>query len=153
MTRPVEISLAIAATAEKWRDDAATLRRRGCEREAALLEQLADEACTVACCPRQIAPTLAAATPATTWREKLWTVPTETRLGLVELCEALGRPKSWVYRRTSAKSGLPLVPHRKLDGALTFVAGEIRAWLATEEEIIHALRPPPRPPLHARRAS
>ena len=29
-----------------------------------------------------------------TWREKLWTVPSETRIGSRELLEALGRPAS-----------------------------------------------------------
>ncbi|MGQ0641208.1 MAG: hypothetical protein ACT4P6_10635 [Gemmatimonadaceae bacterium] len=41
------------------------------------------------------------------WRERLWTCPPETRLGVAELAEALNRPKSWVHRHTSQKSGVP----------------------------------------------
>src|SRR5690349_2838866 len=51
-----------------------------------------------------------------TWRERLWIVPPETRLGVAELSEAIGRPRSWIYRHTSARSGLDLLPYRKLDG-------------------------------------
>lgn len=67
-----------------------------------------------------------------TWRERLWTVPAETRMGVAEVAEALGRPRSWVYARTSAKAESRL-PHRKLDGALTFTAGEVRAWVRAQE--------------------
>jgi predicted DNA-binding transcriptional regulator AlpA len=66
-----------------------------------------------------------------TWRERLWIVPAETRIGVAELTEALGRPRSWVYRHTSGKT----IPHRKLDGELVFVAGEIRAWIRDREEV------------------
>ncbi len=72
-----------------------------------------------------------------TWRERLWTVPAETRLGVHELAEALNRPRSWIYRRTSAKADGRL-PHRKLGGELLFTAGEIRAWLREHEEVIEA---------------
>lgn len=76
-----------------------------------------------------------------TWRERLWTVPTETRFGVVELCEALDRPRSFVYRHTSSKSGLSLLPHRKLDGELVFVAGEIRGWIQSNETVLVPGRP------------
>jgi predicted DNA-binding transcriptional regulator AlpA len=72
----------------------------------------------------------------TTWRERLWVVPDETRLGVRELAEALGRPRSWVYRHTSKRSGLQLLPHRKLDGDVVFVAAEIRAWVASHEDVV-----------------
>ena len=63
-------------------------------------------------------------------------VPAEVRLGVAEVAEALGRPKSWVYARTGPKAENPL-PHRKLDGSLTFTAGEVRAWIrAHEVEVI-----------------
>lgn len=70
------------------------------------------------------------------WREKLWTVPAETRLGVVEVAEACGHPRSWVYRRTGERCGAGRIPHRRLDGELVFVAGELRAWLGEHEEVI-----------------
>jgi predicted DNA-binding transcriptional regulator AlpA len=70
-----------------------------------------------------------------TWRERLWTVPPMTRLGTLELCEALGRPRSWIYARTQSDAVDPL-PHRKLDGALVFVAEEIRGWICQREEVV-----------------
>lgn len=78
----------------------------------------------------------APAAPAVTWREKIWQVPAETRLGAPEAAEAIGRPLSWVYRRTSAKSTKASLPHRKLDGALTFTAGDLRTWLTHHEAVI-----------------
>lgn len=80
--------------------------------------------------------TLPAAVVPLTWRERLWLVPPETRLGVVELGEALGRPKSWVYRHTGAACEQDPLPCRKLDGELVFVAGEIRVWLAEHETVI-----------------
>ena len=72
-------------------------------------------------------------TDPTTWRERLWSVSAETRLGVVEVAEALGRPASYVY--THSKTPEP-IPHRKLDGVLVFTAGEVRAWLEAREEVI-----------------
>lgn len=72
------------------------------------------------------------------WQEHLWTVPADTRMSAVDVGEALRRPKSWVYRHTSPASGLPLLPHRKLDGELVFVAGEVRDWVRTHEDVIVA---------------
>ena len=74
--------------------------------------------------------------PAVTWREKLWTCPPETRLGAKEAAEAIGRPVSYVYRGTSAKADGARIPHRKMDGELIFVAGELRAWMLAQEEVI-----------------
>lgn len=68
-----------------------------------------------------------------TWRERLWTAPAETRIGVRELAEAVGRPRSWVYRRTGPNSPRAPLPHRKLDGELVFVVGEIRDWLRDHE--------------------
>ena len=70
------------------------------------------------------------------WKERLWSCHCETRLGVRELAEAVGRSRSWVYRHTSPKSGFPLIPHRKLDGELVFVVSEIREWLMLHEEIV-----------------
>lgn len=71
-----------------------------------------------------------------TWREKLWTVDGATRLGVVEVAEALDRPKSYVYARTGPSAANPL-PHRKLDGSLVFTAGELRAWIRDHEDVVH----------------
>jgi hypothetical protein len=86
--------------------------------------------------------------PSTTpraWRVLLWTVPPETRIGREELLEAVGRPRSWLYRHTAAKAG-HRIPHRKLDGELVFVVGEVRAWLKEQEQVVQAgpLDPPTR---------
>jgi len=71
------------------------------------------------------------------WRERLWTVPAETRLGVQEVAEALGRPRSSIYARTGPKAEDPL-PHRKLDGTLLFTAGELRAWIRDREDVVAA---------------
>jgi predicted DNA-binding transcriptional regulator AlpA len=69
------------------------------------------------------------------WRVLLWSCPPDTRLGVDELLEAVGRPRSWLYKKTM--SGVPdRIPHRKLDGALVFVAGEVRHWLKEREELV-----------------
>ena len=79
----------------------------------------------------------------TTWRERLWVVPGETRLGVHEVCEALGRSASWLYRHTSpkalAKSDVAPIPHRKLEGELTFLAGELRTWVRQNEASVFEL--------------
>ena len=72
-----------------------------------------------------------------TWREKLWVVPSETRMGTCEVAEALGRPRSFVYARTQ-KQADDQIPHRKLDGTLVFTAGEVRAWARAREDVVHA---------------
>jgi len=71
------------------------------------------------------------------WRLLLWTADPETRIGRTELLEAVGRPASWLYRHTGPKSG-DRIPHRKLDGELTFVVGEVRRWLRDREDIVIA---------------
>lgn len=78
--------------------------------------------------------------PEPSWREKLWMAPAETRIGRPELLEAVGKSESWLYRHTASKRppGRPRIPHRKLDGELVFVVGEIRAWLRDHEEVIEA---------------
>lgn len=74
-----------------------------------------------------------------TWRERLWTVPAKTRLGVVEAAEALGRPKSYVYAHTG--SAEDAIPHRKLDGALVFTAGELRQWIEEREDVVRSVPP------------
>ena len=73
----------------------------------------------------------------TSWRVLLWTVDSETRIGRAELLEAVGRPASWLYRHTGP-SAEARIPHRKLDGGLVFVVGEVRAWLREREEVVEA---------------
>lgn len=81
-----------------------------------------------------------AETPEVTWRERLWTAPPQTRIGVQELMEALGRPRSWIYRHTSPKAakeaGHDLLPYRKLEGELVFLVGEIRTWIIEQEDIM-----------------
>lgn len=66
------------------------------------------------------------------WREKLWDTPSETRLGVQELAEALARSKSWI--RKAARAGE--LPARKHGQAFVFVAGEIRHWIRSSEESV-----------------
>ena len=79
---------------------------------------------------------------APSWRETLWTAPSEARIGRSELLEAVGRTESWLYRHTSPKSECARIPHRKLDGELVFVVGEVRQWLIDHEETVVPGRPP-----------
>ncbi len=65
------------------------------------------------------------------WRERLWSCPADTRLGVLEIAEALGRSKAFVYRLTRTKD----IPHRKLDGELVFRAGDIREWVQRREDV------------------
>ena len=74
------------------------------------------------------------------WRTLLWTCAPETRLGVSELSEALGRSSDWVYRACSAKwataRGREPLPCSKLDGALQFRAGSVRDWLRRAERVM-----------------
>lgn len=74
-----------------------------------------------------------------TWRERVWTAPAETRLGLVEVAEALGRSRSWCYKRTGSEAGDGRLPVRKLDGEIIITVGELRTWIRDHEEIHHGL--------------
>ena len=93
---------------------------------ASLAERLASVEGPSVAPPREIEPQ--------TWRERLWTVPAGTRLGVPEVAEAVGRTRSWVYRRTSPKSVKAPLPHTRLDGELVFEAGQLREWLETHGE-------------------
>lgn len=77
---------------------------------------------------------------ASDWRERLWHAPDEMRIGAKEVAAAVGKPISWVYRHTSAKSGYDLLPHRRIDNALTFTVGDIKAYIAAHEKIV--IEPP-----------
>lgn len=74
-----------------------------------------------------------------TWRERIWTVPAERRLGTREVLEALGRSRTWLYRAMCEEQGPDRFPHRKLDGELVFTAGEVRHWIRSQEETIYGL--------------
>lgn len=84
----------------------------------------------------------------TSWRERFWECDPNVRLGVKELAEAVGRPKSWLYRHTGKAGRCPRIPHRRIDGELTFVVGEVRVWLI-EHEVVEVLggTTRPRPPL------
>ena len=101
-----------------------------------VLERLPDEEVDEPCPP----PTTMPAEPS--WRIRLWDVPSETRLGVTEVAEALNRPRSYVYAKTSAK----MIPFRKLDGTITVTAGELRAWIREHEDVVAAgeMAPPVR---------
>ena len=105
------------------------------------LRRVADALDAIAAQPAATPPPVQPAV--TTWRERLWTAPPETRLGVRELCEATGRPRSWVYRACRRNGASPPLPHRKLDGVLVFVAGEARTWVREHEEVVVAGRTAP----------
>ena len=55
---------------------------------------------------------------------------------MAELCEALGRTKSWLYRHTGEHGPGTRIPQRKLEGELAFLLSEIRAWIAANETVV-----------------
>jgi len=67
------------------------------------------------------------------WREQLWTCPPDTRLGVREVAEALGRNRSWVYRAAAAGRGAKRLPAARLGRELQFRAGEVREWIERTE--------------------
>lgn len=69
-----------------------------------------------------------------TWREKLWTCPAETRLGVREVAEALDRPTTFVYRAVAKSKGAHRLPSTRFGGELAFTAGEVRDWIERESE-------------------
>lgn len=105
--------------------------------------------------PATATPAPVALTEPQTWRERLWTCPLDTRLGVRELAEALDRSADWVYRATNAKRaathGRDPLPCSRLDGVLVFTAGAVRAWLRASEEIVNP--EPAGARLHVSRAS
>jgi hypothetical protein len=83
------------------------------------------------------APSPAADQPRTPWRALLWIVDAETRIGRDELLEATGRPLSWLHRHTGPKS-TDRIPHRRDEGQLVFIVGEVRHWLKAREQVVEA---------------
>lgn len=100
-----------------------------------LREQIETEITRLAAPPATSTPVESAS-----WRERLWTCPPDTRFGVQELMEAVGRSQDWVYRAASKKwandRDRDPLPHRRLDREYVFVAGEVRDWLERNEEVI-----------------
>lgn len=79
---------------------------------------------------------------APTWRERLWTAPAETRIGVPEAAEALGRSVDFVHRhvgpaaarRHRDRKGLPPIPSSKLAGERLFTVAALRDWIRDNEE-------------------
>src|SRR5688572_4934403 len=59
---------------------------------------------------------------AETWRTRLWSAPDDALLGVSEIAEALGRPKSAAYRLTGPGAGKARLPVRKLGGEVVIRA-------------------------------
>lgn len=76
-----------------------------------------------------------------TWKERIWTCPPQTRLGISELAEAIGKSTSWIYKRTGPSATDDKIPCRRLSGELVFLADEIRTWISEVESIVNALPP------------
>lgn len=62
------------------------------------------------------------------WRSLLWTAPDDALLGVHEIAESIGRPVSWVYRRTGPSSPERL-PVQKLAGEVVIRADDLRRWI------------------------
>jgi len=131
--------IALDALPALWRADAEHIERYGPSPAALALRTAADqlESALGATWQRSAAPASdLGSSPAMTWRERLWVVPADTRLGVVEVTAATGRSRGWLYRRTGAGGHRPRIPHRKLDGQLVFTAGEVRDFLRSSERVI-----------------
>ena len=87
--------------------------------------------------PAEVAPAAPEPVEVVTWRERLWSAPTDVRIGVGELSEALGHSRSWIYKRTGPKS-VDRIPHARLGGELVFRVGEIRHWIRTSEDVVVA---------------
>lgn len=77
--------------------------------------------------------------PVQSWRERIWQVHPETRLGRDEVCEALGKSRSWLYKKTSARE-IPCFLDGP-DGELAFRVGELREWMRAREVRISTCTP------------
>lgn len=96
---------------------------------ARLIEALDREAATNGAAA--VEPTRPEAAQVAPWREKLWTVPGDTRLTTVQLSEALGRPKSYIYRAVARD--LDPLPARRFAGELRFRVSDVIAWYERNE--------------------
>jgi hypothetical protein len=80
--------------------------------------------------------------------------PDDTLLDVAQAAEAIGVPRSGVYRRTSKwrrehDEHVTPLPHVRIEGALRFKLGELRRWLQDRERVVVAERA--RPVVVARR--
>lgn len=125
-----------------WRDRAALFRRFGASELVAAADMFVEELESVVgttACPDAGPPGQGSAAPtpsSSSWRDRLWTVPAATRLGVREVVEATGRSRGWVYSHTAPGGTTRRLPHRKLDGQLVFLAGELRDWLGSAESVV-----------------
>ncbi len=91
--------------------------------------------------PSAAPPSLATPVEKAGWRERLWTCPPDTRLGVKEVAEAVGRSVDWTYRACStahaAEHGRGPLPYSKIDGVSVFAAGTVRDWLQASEIIVN----------------
>lgn len=83
------------------------------------------------------------ASPAATreWRERLHDVPDGTLLSVAELAQALGRPRSSIYR-WAGPSAADRIPSARVDGRLQFQAGDVRRWLNRRVELARGVTVP-----------
>jgi hypothetical protein len=133
----------------RWRDDAGRTARYGPSIAIDVLRFVADELERSLDSKDRIPEAVSDPTRdsrALCWRERLWVVPPETRLGVAEVVEATGRSRDWVYRHTSAAGAARRLPHRKLEGELVFTAGELRDWIRGAEITISSPVLAPRMP-------
>lgn len=95
------------------------------EQLRAALEQ--EEGCAMPAVEVQPAPV------ETSWRERIWTVPDETRLTVDECAEALGKSRAWLYARGDELG----IPYRvEKSGRRAYVAGEITEWIRRQEFVV-----------------
>ena len=130
------------ALLKKWRDQAATIADMSGDMSRALL-MAADQLEKAVEQDETRAEQASTKTPSTlanwsSWRERLWTAPPQTRLSREEALEALGKSRSWLYRSAAADS----LPRAKdASGDLVFVVGHLRQWLNETDKIIVANGP------------
>jgi hypothetical protein len=124
MTSGRELSTTLRADAERMEKYGPSPVAAALRAVADLIDEGRDNAGTAVATPRA-----QLGSAALTWKERLWTVPAETRLSARELVEALGRGIDFVYRHTGPSAPGRRIPHQKIDGALVFIAADVREWL------------------------
>ncbi len=69
--------------------------------------------------------------PPAPWPERLWSAHPDTRMGTPEVCAALRRPRSFVYRAVARD--LDPLPAMRFGGELRFMAEDVRRWVERNE--------------------